>query len=279
MTCVENVPYSLALRITRICSEPQSRERRFEELKEMLIDRDYTPKLVEAAIAKARALPREVALREVSRQDSTNRPVFVVRDDPRLPKIPKIVNKHWRAMVSQDTYIKEVFEEPPLVAFKRNQNLKELLIRAKVMPNRMKKRRKLRGMKKCGKCVVCSFIKEGKSIKNKESLWTINEEYNCNTKNVVYMLECDKDNCKKRYIGETNREVKERIKEHIGYAKNNKTLYATGEHFNLPGHTYQNMKFTIVEKVKKQDIIYRQEREKYFIQKFNTFYDGINKMP
>ena len=84
---------------------------------------------------------------------------------------------------------------------------------------------------------------------------------------------------KKRYIGETNREVKERIKEHIGYAKNNKTLYATGEHFNLPGHTYQNMKFTIVEKVKKQDIIYRQEREKYFIQKFNTFYDGINKMP
>ena len=147
------------------------------------------------------------------------------------------------------------------------------------MPNRMKKRRKLRGMKKCGKCVVCSFIKEGKSIKNKESLWTINEEYNCNTKNVVYMLECDKDNCKKRYIGETNREVKERIKEHIGYAKNNKTLYATGEHFNLPGHTYQNMKFTIVEKVKKQDIIYRQEREKYFIQKFNTFYDGINKMP
>ena len=96
-----------------------------------------------------------------------------------------------------DTYIKEVFEEPPLVAFKRNQNLKELLIRAKVMPNRMKKRRKLRGMKKCGKCVVCSFIKEGKSIKNKESLWTINEEYNCNTKNLVYMLECDKDNCKK----------------------------------------------------------------------------------
>ena len=55
-------------------------------------------------------------------------------------------------------------------------------------------------------------------------------------------------------------------------------MYATGEHFNLPGHTYQNMKFTIVEKVKKQDIIYRQEREKYFIRKFNTFNEGQMKL-
>ena len=27
---------------------------------------------------------------------------------------------------------------------------------------------------------------------------------------------------------------KERIKEHVGYAKNNKFTFATGEHFNIP---------------------------------------------
>ena len=57
--------------------------------------------------------------------------------------------------------------------------------------------------------------------------------------------------------------------------KNHKITMATGEHFNLPGHSFQNMKFTIIERVKKQDMMYRQEREKYHISKFDTFYGGI----
>ena len=52
---------------------------------------------------------------------------------------------------------------------------------------------------------------------------------------------------------------------------------ATGEHFDLPGHNISNMKVTIVERVKKNDDQYRKEREKYFINKFNTFYRGINR--
>ena len=120
----------------------------------MLSDREYTPKMVEAVIAKARAVPWEVALREVPRQVSTPRPVFVVRYDPRLPKIPTIVNKHWRSMVSQDSHLKEVFEEPPLVAYTKNQNLKELLVRAKINPTNVRQKRKLDGLKKCGKCAA-----------------------------------------------------------------------------------------------------------------------------
>ena len=39
------------------------------------------------------------------------------------------------------------------------------------------------------------------------------------------------------------------------------------------------MKVTIIEKVLKQDELYRKERETLHIRKFNTFYDGINKKP
>ena len=46
-----------------------------------------------------------------------------------------------------------------------------------------------------------------------------------------------------------------------------------------PGHDISNMKFTIIEKVKKDDQTYRKEREKFFIEKFNTFHAGINRMP
>lgn len=101
----------------------------------------------------------------------------------------------------QDKYLEEVFEEPPLIAYKRNKNLQEVLIRAKLNINK-RQQRKLKGMKKCGKCIACCLIKEGRSIKSNETTWTLNREYDCNSKNVVYMLECDKDNCKKRYVGE-----------------------------------------------------------------------------
>ena len=55
---IENIPLSLAIRITRICTEPYTREQRYSELKELLIDRNYPAGLVNSAIAKTRSIPR-----------------------------------------------------------------------------------------------------------------------------------------------------------------------------------------------------------------------------
>ena len=93
--CLQSIPYSLCTRINRICMEEPTRDLRFHEMKEMLLDREYSTGVIDAAIAKARAIPRHVALRRVPRQEITNRPAFVVCFDPRLPSIPKIINKHW----------------------------------------------------------------------------------------------------------------------------------------------------------------------------------------
>ena len=40
-----------------------------------------------------------------------------------------------------------------------------------------------------------------------------------------------------------------------------------------------NMKFSIIEKVKTYDQLYRKEREKFHINQFNTHYKGLNKKP
>ena len=37
------------------------------------------------------------------------------------------------------------------------------------------------------------------------------------------------------------------------------------------------MKITVIEKIKKNDKSYKEERETYFIALFNTFYRGMNK--
>ena len=72
------------------------------------------------------------------------------------------------------------------------------------------------------------------------------------------MIECNITNCKKRYIGESERTLKDRLSEHIGYVRTNKIEKTTGNQFNLPGHTVANMTAVVLEKVKKKT---------YFIEK------------
>ena len=94
----QNIPFSLALRIVRICSLPEDREKRFKELKELLLKRDYKSGVIDTAIQKARNISRPDALKKVVRVQDSQRPVFTVSFDPRLPSISKIVNRHWRTM-------------------------------------------------------------------------------------------------------------------------------------------------------------------------------------
>ena len=126
------IPYSLSLRIVRICRDPENREKQFHDLKSQLLERNYPEKVIDSAISKARKVPRKVALQKVVKQKQREGPIFVVTHDPRLPALGNAQAKHWRTMANRDKYLAEVFKQPPLIAYKRQPNLKGQLIRAKV---------------------------------------------------------------------------------------------------------------------------------------------------
>ena len=73
-----------------------------------------------------------------------------------------------------------------------------------------------------------------------------------------------------KYIGDTERELKERIQEHLGYIRNGKINQATGDHFNLDGHFIFDMKVTVIEKLHKTDRATREIRESMYIQDFHS---------
>ena len=190
---MDNIPFSLAMRIVRICTLEGDREKRFSELKNLLLSRDYKPKVIDAAIQKARNIPRKEALKRVCRKKSSDRPVFVISYDPRLPSIPSIVKKHWRSM-TQDPRMKEIFPKPPLVAYKRPPNIKEKLIRAKVPKySEGRPKRNIVGMKRCQRCVICPYVKEGKVISATSNNFKveINCSVNCESENIIYLLGCN----------------------------------------------------------------------------------------
>ena len=274
----ENIPFSLAYRIVRICSEPESRDRRLMELRDMLLSRDYNGRLVDCAIERAKAIPRERALERVVKEKvKKRRPVFSVEYHPALPSLSKILKKHWRVM-SEDPYLAEVYPLPPMVSYRRPKNIKDKLVRAKVPPATSRPKRKIAGMKRCPyDCLTCPYVQPGRTIKASATTYRhdLEASVDCQTANLIYCLSCDK--CQEQYIGETEKTLSQRFAQHRGYVNTKKLDKATGAHFNKPGHNISHMKITIIEKVHSDDPQMRKTRESHFIKKFNTKYKGMNQ--
>ena len=213
-------------------------------------------------------------------QDVFFQPIFITKYDPRMPALQPIISKHWRAMQAQDKYLNECFNKNPLTGFRRQANIRDILVKSKVSPPpKPYPERRKQGMTNCAKpCQTCPYVKFGKEVNiphNKS--WIINRKMTCESFNIVYMLECQKDNCRQRYIGETGRQLRQRIAEHRGYITNQVLTKATGAHWNLPGHSLANLRVTILEQSKYNNEEYRKEREKHFIRTFYTFNNGINR--
>ena len=60
--CTQNIPYSLALRIVRICSDEKSRDARLNELKQMLLSRNYSKNIINAAKVSLVVVVGEIAI-------------------------------------------------------------------------------------------------------------------------------------------------------------------------------------------------------------------------
>ena len=155
----QNIPYSLAFRIKRNCSKSDQCEQRFMELKDRLMERGYRGRSVEEAINKVRELNREDILQKVTREDKNkNRVRAVFLYDRRLPNISAIMIKNWKTMLTDDSRLKKVFQEPPMVCFRRGKNLREEIVQAKLPPDRFGRPTE-QGFKRCGrpKCRLCPY--------------------------------------------------------------------------------------------------------------------------
>ena len=70
-------------------------------------------------------------------------------------------------MTAQDQHLANVFQQPPIIAYRRQRNLKDILIKSKVPPQISRyPHREVKGMSKCGKmCTACPFITTGSEVK------------------------------------------------------------------------------------------------------------------
>ena len=281
----KNIPFSLGYRLLRICSKKDLFLQRLQELKEDLVSRSYHVKIIQEAFDRLKSLDRSEALKKVTNEKENERELLAITFHPGLPQISRMIKKH-HGVMTLEPILKRCFPEPSMVAYKRSQNLANLLVRAKVTKNKQSSRAKNNGFKTCERaCEMClrsqtvnqKLIKTHSCQRTGKS-WPISAPLTCLSRNVVYRLTCKK--CPQSeflYIGETKRRACDRFTDHRGYVTQGRLETPAGEHFSKKNHTTMDMNFLPIERVLPQDDdILRKARETVWIRNYDATAFGKN---
>ena len=123
-----SIPFSLALRIRRICSTAEKFKQRTSELMEFLCNRGHKRQYVQTQINKAFQIPRRDTLCYQSKKN-TDRPVFITTYNPSLPHLNSIIRKYFPILTATKRG-SEAFKDAPLIAYRRSKNLRDFLVKA-----------------------------------------------------------------------------------------------------------------------------------------------------
>ena len=109
-------------------------ETKFESLKldfeSRLLHRGYPWKLVRKIMAEIKFSSRKAALETKPKTSKTILP-FVTTFNPASPNLKKILMKHWH-FIESNANLTQIFSSAPIVAYRKDKSLKDLLVRAKI---------------------------------------------------------------------------------------------------------------------------------------------------
>ena len=204
------IPFSLALRLRRICSSDETFALRTTELIQYLNNRGYNLSFLKHVYNSNRV---DTLKPSVTTPDTSSRVPFVISYNPAIRSMSSIIHKHF-SILSSSQHCANIFKCTPLVAFRRINNLSDILVRSKLRSDRQTMLPP--GSFRCGKnCMTCNYITDGRTnftFSAAGETRPITNHIDCSSKNLIYMVHCRR--CDKQYIGETKRRLKDRFNEH-----------------------------------------------------------------
>ena len=133
---------------------------------------------------------REQFLKEKKKETATNIPLLP-KYNRTLPKIKEIVVKHWHLLHIKPNLV-EIFQNPPILAFRRNKNLRDI-IGTKLIENSKVKRKFTNKIQ--GKCTPC--LANNRTLCCKQIVHTTT--FRSNQTNRIFQIYHNL-NCKSKYV-------------------------------------------------------------------------------
>lgn len=262
----KGIPYSQMLRLRRLCSEDNDFDIKARALGEDFINRGYPLPLINNSISKSRAISRNACL--VERPKRNNHELrLILPYQSKLPNINNILRRHMN-ILHMDTALKAVIPRPPGIAFKRPRNLLDLFKQSR---NSIGRSLVPIGCTKCNhnQCSLCGDIIIANSIRSTANNfnWKINGTFDCNSENVIYLIQCRK--CQIQYIGETKTSIRKRMNLHKSHIRKH-VAGPVSRHLNSAGHNgLSDFNFIILQGGFRTTRD-RKNKESEFIYRFNT---------
>ena len=308
---INNIPYSIAYRIFKICSEPSEYMKSKLEYSMYLGNRGYSKECINIAFDKVEKLDRMSLIynNKSEKIDSTcykyrNFPL-VCDFNPDLPPIGKIVNKY-KHLLELDVKTTEVIRpENVFVSYRGNRTIQEILVPSKLkvfdtVNNEVNLLpvQDLVGCFQCEKvCKLCrDFLVSPSHITSfhTEKKFNFSHKLNCKSKFVIYLV--NDIVCKRTYTGSTETGMTERWRNHKSHIRKRVSSCEVSTHFkqDLNSHPFnrdsplnvfdselkKHITVTIIDQVTVNPSVEKlKEREAYWQSQLRTFatFGGFNK--
>ena len=234
---LRNIPYSTALRIFKIASEPSEFVKAKADYTEYLKARGYSIPAIEEAFGKAESKDRK-SLYQVRKPDENllqgntkTRVIPLVADfNPGLPNIGRILNTHKHILKLDTELCKAINLDGIFASFRGANTIHDKLVHSRLplivenQPSAEPEELEIdpnHGCNRCkNKCDLCkNYLKETKYVYSfhTNSVFKINHNLNCDSMNVIYIINDLK--CKISSIGCTADSMKVRFRNHKSHIK------------------------------------------------------------
>ena len=189
--CEKGILYSQALRFDRICSDPNSFDRRCNDLETWIIERGYSEREIRKQVLRARDFLRDSLLDRENTREEQIKITFNLTYCPVFQNVKKMLAE-LHLFVTPDDAHKTVFAHVPIISFKNDSSLKNHLVRT-VLPNiEAEGRPKLCRWKKHS-CEVSKSINSTSHFKRRDTDETFNilkRPLDYNSNHVIHLFEC-----------------------------------------------------------------------------------------
>jgi hypothetical protein len=236
-TCKDAIPAAALQRICRLNSDRVERLSWMEDAKTRFEEAGYPTEIIQEAWDKViNKSQQELLQRSTGNEEKEKAPFYVTTYHPALQPTASTMNKRFE-ILKESEHLKKIFKRPPIKAWKRGTNVKEILCPSRLLP--LQAAVPTKGFYRCNKerCKLCPFAMEMTSFTINGASRKIYQNLNCQSTKGIYVISCNL--CHQFYIGRTAETLETRFRGHkadINSVHSQKTL---AKHFQGAGHNLE----------------------------------------
>ena len=251
---IQNIPYGQFLRCKKICTTPQDADKAMTELEDKFRQRGYPASNTKKQRDRTKDLARNSLLQDKEKSQERRTP-FSTTYNTNHPEISKIINRHW-PILHTNRELAKTFQNRPVMAYRRNKNLRDLIGQVHLSRNKKvipRKRPRITGSSAClsrANNLCCRHTVSTKTFTsaNTGETLTILHNMNCKSRFCIYLGHCTL--CpKSQYVGKSEPEA------HLRYNTHRRDVHGPlggpfDKHFLQAGHRFNDhARFTLLEQI------------------------------